>query len=39
MSNLIDNLARMDDSNEINIDGLFEPSNYLISPFNKQQSF
>lgn len=39
MSNLIDNLARMDDSNEINIDGLFEPSNYLISPFNKTAEF
>lgn len=39
MSNLIDNLARMDDSNEINIDGLFEPSNYLISPFNRTAEF
>lgn len=39
ISNLIDNLARMDDSNEINIDELFEPSNYLISPFNKIAEF
>lgn len=39
MSNLIDNLAKIADFNEINIDGLFEPSNYLISPFNKTAEF
>lgn len=39
ISNLIDNLAKIADFNEINIDELFEPSNYLISPFNRIAEF
>lgn len=39
INNLIDNLAKIADFDEINIDGLFEPSNYLISPFNKTAEF
>lgn len=39
ISNLIDNLAKIADFNEINIDELFEPSNYLISPFNRTAEF
>lgn len=39
INNLIDNLAKITNFNEINIDGLFDPSNYLISPFNKTAEF
>jgi KaiC/GvpD/RAD55 family RecA-like ATPase len=39
INNLIDNLAKIADFDEINIDGLFDPSNYLISPFNKTVEF
>ena len=39
ISNLIDNLRKIADFNEINIDELFDPSNYLISPFNKTAEF
>ena len=39
ISSLIDNLAKIADFNEINIDELFEPSNYLISRFNRIAEF
>ncbi|WP_152018705.1 DNA/RNA helicase domain-containing protein, partial [Aliarcobacter butzleri] len=39
ISNLIVNLIKINDFDDINIDGLFDPSNYLISPFNKTTEF
>lgn len=39
ISDLINNLLKTTDFNEINIDELFNPSNYLISPFNKTSEF
>lgn len=39
ISNLIVNLIKINDFDDINIDGLFDPSNYLISPFNKTAEF
>ncbi|CAM3523464.1 ATP-binding protein [Arcobacter aquimarinus] len=39
ISNLIVNLIKINDFDDINIDGLFNPSNYLISPFNKTAEF
>lgn len=36
---LINNLKKVIDLNENNIDNLFEPKNYLISPFNKTKEF
>lgn len=39
IGSLIDNLKKIIDLNESNIDNLFEPKNYLISPFNKTKEF
>lgn len=39
INNLIVNLIKINDFDDIDIDGLFDPSNYLISPFNKTAEF